>query len=298
MAGPIATVEAPPAGIERLQLAIEAIGYSDRALSIPTASDIPADCAVVADIAPRSAYSPDEVGILRVYLAHGGHLLLMYDPEFPATVETKGLLGEVGLEVEDGIVVDPTNHAGTEQDNVAVAYYQPHPITDQLALTVFPAPRPIRLLSQRPRIQAVALASTSQDSYVRAGARRASGATSMQPAGTAQGNSGARGPATLAVALQGNWPGGGDEPFRLVLIGSASFAANAFFPYASNSDLAVAAVRWLAGDTGTPKLKPATYAAPEITLTHREMQVTFILIEILLPLSVILFGVVVWQRRR
>ena len=88
------------------------------------------------------------------------------------------------------------------------------------------------------------------------------------------------------------------NPFRLVLIGSASFAANAFFPYASNGDLAVSTVRWLAGDTGTPKLKPMTYAAPEITLTHREMQVTFILIEILLPLSVILFGLAVWQRRR
>jgi hypothetical protein len=40
------------------------------------------------------------------------------------------------------------------------------------------------------------------------------------------------------------------------------------------------------------------YAAPEVTLTHREMQVTFVLIEVLLPLSVILFGVVVWRRRR
>jgi ABC-type uncharacterized transport system involved in gliding motility auxiliary subunit len=279
-------------------LAIEAIGYSHHALTMPTAPDIPADCAMVADIAPRSAYSPDEVRLLRDYLARGGRLLLMYDPEFPAIGEIKGLLGEVGLEVGEGIVVDPTNHAGTEPDNVAVAYYQPHPITDQLALTVFPAPRPIRLLGERPKIQAIVLASTSQDSYVRAGATAASAATSMELAGTAQRNSGARGPVTLAVALQGNWPEGGEDPFRLVLIGSASFAGNAFFPYASNGDLAVSTLRWLAGDTGTPKLKPMVYAAPEITLTHREMQVTFILVEILLPLSVILFGVVVWRRRR
>lgn len=137
LSGPIPTVEAPPAGIDRLQLAIEAIGYSDHALTMPTVSAIPADCAVVADIAPRSAYSPDEVRILRDYLARGGRLLLMYDPEFPATAEIQGLLAEAGLEVGDGIVVDPTNHAGTEPDKVAVAYYQPHPITDQLALTVF-----------------------------------------------------------------------------------------------------------------------------------------------------------------
>src|SRR5262249_13444172 len=151
------------------RLAIEAIGYSDRALTLPTASRIPADCAVVADVAPRSAYAPDEVRVLRDYLARGGRLLLMYDPGFPATADVQGLLGEVGLEVGDGIVVDPTNHAGTEPDNVAVPYYQRHPITDQLALTVFPAPRPIRLLSQRPKIQATTLVNTSQDSYVRVG---------------------------------------------------------------------------------------------------------------------------------
>ena len=85
---------------------------------------------------------------------------------------------------------------------------------------------------------------------------------------------------------------------RLVLIGNASFASNAFFPYASNGDLAVSMIRWLADDTATPLLKPEAYSLPEIRLTHRQMQVTFLLVEVLLPLSVMLFGVVVWWRRR
>lgn len=297
--GPIATLEAPAAGIDRLTLGIEAIGYSDRAVAMPTVTELPADCAVVADLGPRSPYSPEEVRILRNHLARGGRLLLMYDPEFPVTAELQGLLGEVGLEVGNGIVVDPVNHSGTEQDKVAVPYYPPHPITDQIALTVFPAPRPIRLLRQIPEIKTTALATTSTDSYVRAGAIGATAVASTEPVGPVQSNSNAaHGPATLAVALQGNWPEGDQNPFRLVLIGSASFATNAFFPYASNGDLAVSTIRWLAGDTGTPKLKPTAYSAPEVRLTHREMQVTFVLIEILLPLSVILFGIAVWRKRQ
>ena len=297
--GPIVTMEAPAAGIDRLTMAIEAIGYSDRAVATPAVSDIPADCAVVADLGPRSPYAPEEVRILKNYLASGGRLLLMYDPEFPVTAELQGLLGELGLEVGNGIVVDPVNHSGTEQDKVAVPYYPPHPITDQVALTVFPAPRPIKLLRQIPEVKATALATTSTDSYVRAGATGATAVASTQPVSPVQSNSNAaRGPVTLAVALQGNWPEGDQDPFRLVLVGSASFAFNAFFPYASNGDLAVSAIRWLAGDTGTPKLKPIAYSAPEVRLTHREMQVTFFLVEILLPLSVILFGVAVWRRRR
>ena len=92
--GPVATLEAPATGIDRLTMAIEAIGYSDRALDMPAVSDIPADCAVVADLGPRSTYSPDEVRTLKNYLARGGRLLLMYDPEFPVTPELQSLLGE------------------------------------------------------------------------------------------------------------------------------------------------------------------------------------------------------------
>jgi ABC-type uncharacterized transport system involved in gliding motility auxiliary subunit len=98
--------------------------------------------------------------------------------------------------------------------------------------------------------------------------------------------------------VQGSWPVPGSAYFRLVLVGNSSFAANAFFPYASNGDLAVSMIRWLADDTATPLLKPETYSLPEMRLTHRQMQVTFLLVEVLLPLSVMLLGAAVWWRRR
>ena len=87
---------------------------------------------------------------LKNYLARGGRLLLMYDPEFPVTPELQSLLGDVGLKVGSGMVLDPVNHSGTEEDKVAVPYYPPHPITDQVALTVFPGPRPLELARQNP----------------------------------------------------------------------------------------------------------------------------------------------------
>ena len=101
-----------------------------------------------------------------------------------------------------------------------------------------------------------------------------------------------------AAHVKGTWPGGGHAQLRLVLVGDASFAANAFFPYASNGDLAVSMIRWLAEDTAAPLLKPETYSLPEMRLTHRQIQVTFLLVEALLPLSVMVFGAAVWWRRR
>jgi len=154
---------------------------------------------------------------------------------------------------------------------------------------VFPGARPILLHHPAAGLTAAELVATSKDSYVRP----------LDPAAHAtDAPTAAPGPHLLAAAVQGTWPGTGRAPFRLVLIGNASFASNAFFPYASNGDLAVSMIRWLADDTATPLLKPESYSLPEIRLTHRQMQVTFLLVEVLLPLSVMLFGLVVWWRRR
>jgi ABC-2 type transport system permease protein len=291
------TLDAPAQGVDRLKLAIEAIGYVDRAVALPTVTALPEDCDLVADVGPRSAYAPQEVAMLRAYLARGGRLALMLDPEFPVTPELGALLGTLGLEVGGGMVLDPLNHAGPEADKVAVPYYPPHPITGQIALTVFPGPRPIRLTGPVAGISAAELASTSKDSYVRAPATNVAALTAA-PAIAAAEAAAPRGPRTLAVALQGTWAEGEGKEFRLVLVGSAGFATNAFFPYASNGELAVSMLRWLAGDMKAPRLKPVSYSVPEINLTARQMQATFLVVEVLLPLSVVLLGVLVWRRRR
>jgi hypothetical protein len=159
--------------------------------------------------------------------------------------ELASLLGEVGLAVDNGVVVDPTNHYGTDQEQAAVPYYPPHPITAQLALTVFPGARPIELRRPVAGVTAAELIATSKDSYIRP----------LSPAGRTTGSptdaTSPTGPRLIAAALQGTWPGADQSPFRLVVVGSAGFASNALFPYASNGDLAVSMIRWLADDTAT-----------------------------------------------
>ena len=278
-------IEAPPDGLDRLKLALETIGYSDRAIEPATLPAIPEACAAVVDIGATSAYAPAEVEALRNYLSHGGRALLAYDPRFPVAPELASLLGSVGLAIEDGVVVDPTNHYGTDQEEAAVPYYPPHPITEEVALTVFPGARPIRLRGPVAGVTAAELIATSKDSYVR-------------PLDASVHTEHEAGPRLLAAAMEGTWPAPDGAAFRLVLVGNSSFAANAFFPYASNGDLAVSMIRWLADDTATPLLKPEAYSLPEMRLTHRQMQVTFLLVEVLLPLSVMALGVFVWWRRR
>ena len=280
-------------GLDRLQLAVTTLGYTTRAIVPATLAALPEDCAVIAEIGPRRALAPSEVALMGDYLARGGRLLLAFDPDFPVTPELAALLARVGFSAQSGLVIDPLNHYGPDDDKIAVPYYPPHAITRNVALTVFPDARPLGLAHPPEGVAASILATSSEDSYLRPSASTAT------PVST--GSELKRGVAILAAAAEGRWPGARDDsrkPFRLVLVGNSSFATNAYFPTVSNGDLALAMLRWLAGDEGLPPVKPQRLALAQIDLTARQMRGIFFVVEILLPLSVVLLGGIVWWRRR
>jgi hypothetical protein len=145
-------------------------------------------------------------------------------------------------------------------------------------------------------VKASVLAASSQDSYLRPAS--AAGGITVAAGGPAavEGEHGAQ---ALAVALEGAFPGAlPDKHFRLVISGTSKFTTNEYFSYVSNGELSMAIMRWLAEDDASPKLAPKTYSLPEIVLTSAQMRDSFILLEILLPLSTALLGVAMWWRRR
>jgi ABC-type uncharacterized transport system len=286
---------AEPEQLDRLQLALNEIGFEMRPLVMATASALPTDCTVIAEIGPRTALAAGEADLLAGYLRNGGRLVMLIDPQFPVGTDLQErLLTPLGVTSEPAIIIDPLNHFRTDPDKVAVPYYPPHPITARLALTVFAQTRPIRLGQPPTAVRAGVLAASSQDSYLRS----SSSAGGITVGGQAPAEV-ERGSQPLAVALEGAFPGASaDKNFRLVISGTSKFATNEYFSYVSNGELSVAIIRWLAEDEAQPNLAPRTYSAPEIVLTSSQMRDTFILLEILLPLTTALFGVAMWWRRR
>ena len=288
---------ADPEQLDRFQLALNEIGFDMRGIITAAANSIPSDCAVVAVIGPRTAFAAGEADLLVKYLEAGGRLLLLIDPLFPVDrdFETR-LLGRVGLSTESAIVIDPLNHFRTDPDKVAVPYYNPHPITKRLALTVYPQVRPIRLVQPPRGVNIIVLAASSQDSYRRPPSAGGGMSAAADGEATLKVDRGAQ---ALAVALEGVWPGAApDKRFRLVVAGTSKIATNEYFPYVSNGELSVAMVRWLAEDDATQNVAPQTYNQPEIVLTSRQMRDTFIALEVLLPLTTVFCGVLMWWRRR
>ncbi len=288
---------AEPEQLDRLQLALNEIGFEMRSLVTATANAVPTDCSVVAEIGPRTALAAGEADLLVDYLRNGGRLAMLIDPRFPLDAELQSrLLAPLGLSSEPAIIIDPLNHFRTDPDKVAVPYYPPHPITAHLALTIFAQARPIHLSQPPSAVRASILAASSKDSYLRPPS--AAGGITVAAGGPAPAAV-EHGAQALIAALEGVFPGAApDKHFRLVISGTSKFATNEYFSYVSDGELSVAIMRWLGEDDASPNLAPRTYNLPEIVLTSAQMRNTFVALEVVLPLSTALFGVVMWWRRR
>jgi gliding motility-associatede transport system auxiliary component len=296
--GGSAIVQMRSHGVGRLRRALESLGYEVRKIIPATLAAIPPECAVLLDVNPRGTYLPGESTLLLGYLAGGGSAVLMYDLGFVLEPRLADGLRELGLVIEPDIVIDPLDHYSTDPEIVAVPVYERHPITRNIALTFFPGIRSLTLLPPPAGVVSAPLFLSSPQSYTRAVAPVAE----RQPGTAVPVASRPARPARhgLAAALEGAWPGAGpgSRPFRLVVVGDGDFASNSFLPYMANSELALSMVRWAAREEQAPTVALRMPVPRLVLLTKSQMQRIFLGIEVLLPLSIVAVGVIVWWRRR
>jgi len=299
--GASALVQVRAHGAGRMRRALESFGYEVRRIVPATLTAIPADCAVLVDVNPRTTYLPGESDMLAQYLSRGGSALLMYDLGFVLEPRLAEALRTVGVVVEQQVVIDPLDHYSTDPEVVAIPVQEPHVITRNVALTFFPGIRPLTLLPPPPGVAVAPLFRSSAQSYTHdvepLGERQPGAGGPGRPAAAKAGPAGAR---VLGVAVEGAWPGTapGVRPFRLVVVGDGDFASNSYLPYMANSDLALSMVRWLAREERMPAVAIRMPVPSLVLLTKTQMQRIFLMIEVLLPLGVVAVGAVVWWRRR
>src|SRR5262245_12888996 len=290
-------VETTGHGVGRFRRALEAQGYDTRKLILATTGAVPADCTVLIAANPRTTFLPAESTALRSYLTAGGSALLLFDLGFVPEPGLAQLLSDLGARLEQEVVVDPLSHYQTDPEMVAVTGYEPHPITRTVSLTFFPGIRPLTLTQPAVGLATTPLLPRSRDSYTRP----------VQPAGTRTIESrppsgdGVSGdptpvasvadvrPRVLGFAVEGSLASGA-PPLRAVVIGDGDFASNSFLPYMANSDLALAAVRWLAREEQGTAVRTRIPVPPMILLTAAQSRPIFGFIAILMPVTVICTG--------
>lgn len=302
-------VETAGHGVGRLRRALEAQGYVARKLVLATSGAVPADCTLLIAANPRTTFLPAESAALRAYLVSGGNALLLFDLGFVPEPGLARLLSELGVRLEQQVVVDPLSHYQVDPEMVAVTGYDPHPITSTVSLTFFPGIRPLVLTAPAPGASVKPILQSSRDSYTRpvkpAGTRIIEGSDPEVGSATEEAIPIAAPvdivadvrPRVLGIAAEGTLLPGA-APFRVVVIGDGDFASNSFLPYMANSDLLLSAVRWLAREEHGTAVRTRIPVPPMILLTAAQSRAIFGLIVILLPLTVVGIGGIVWWRRR
>ena len=265
----------------------------------PSDGAIPPECAVTIDAGPRTTYLPAESAALERYLQQGGSLLLMYDLGFALEPALEQLLETLGVRLPQAVVVDAQSHYGTDPEMVAVTAYEPHPITRNVSFTFYPGVRPLELVPPAAGIEIVPLVSSSADSRTTPVAavaeRQPERRARRRPGGSRQDLPQAQ---ILAAASEGTlarrWrppvPGDRDRRQRL----RQQFLSPLHGQQRPRARHGALAAARRAG--GRDRLAHSGAAA--ILLTKAQMQAVFLILVVLLPLSVIVFGSLVWWRRR
>jgi hypothetical protein len=288
-------VDMPGHGIGRFRRALEAQGYEVRKLVTAIRAEIPADCTVVVSASPRTVFLPSESAALRTYLQRGGSVLLLFDLGFELEPGLARLLSDLGVRIEQEVVIDPLSHYQSDPEMVAVTSYEPHPITRSVSLTLFPGVRPFEIVAPPGALRPVPVLTSSRDSYTRPVEPVESGmslVSAKRP--DALPRAGAR---VFGAAVEGVITGG-REPLRAIAVGDGDFASNSFFPYMANSAFLISAVRWLAREDRGTAVASRTAVPPLILLTAPQTRLVFGLVVVLLPFSAMAAGFVVWWRRR
>ena len=197
-------------------------------------------------------------------------------------------------------MVDPLSHYMTDPEMVAVTGYDPHPITRTVSLTFYPGIRPLTLSEPAGDVRATPLLMSSRDSYTRdvcSRPRAAQHRATLELAGRMPPRAAGARTRVLGVAAEGTLAAGappiarrGDRRRRL--------RQQLVLSLHVNSDLLLAAVRWLAREERTTAVRTRIPVPPLVLLTEAQSRVIFTSSSSCCRLTVIALGGLVWWRRR
>ncbi len=275
-------------GYTNVARALEEEEFRVRELALLGPEGVPADASLVVIAGPRKDLLPGEAARLEAYLDRGGALLLLLDPESPASFAA--IAARRGITPLDEVVVDPARRlAAGEGVTILVSGLTPSFLVSGTleAPPVFSYARPLRLASD---------ADNPVIGFLESGA-----ASYAVPIGAPPGSAGGPAAAQIVGAAKVLPPVGDDRKGgRLLVLGDADFASNAFVDYLGNKDLFVNAANWLARDESliAARAQRKESGREQFFVTEAQGRMAFWLAAVVQPGIFFVLGIAAFTRRR
>lgn len=286
-----------PDGLETAVRLLREAGFETDTLNLFTAGEIPADATVIAIVDQQAPMTPEEVTLIRDYLAGGGTAFIARDAldrEGRARAEDDDLNStlseEWGVSFRQDIIIEQVFAQAGQSFGLTFlgADYGAGTITSELDQfgTVFDVARSIAT-SDAEQVSKINLVTTSDQAW---------GETDFQnlSAGFAEPNEAdATGPLAVGVSAENRETNG-----RLIVFGDTDFVANTLILQNGNSILWTNAMNWLADDELAVDLTPRETVNRQLTISQTQLGLIQLVILFLAPLLVAVTGIAVWYGRR
>ena len=263
-------------------------GYRISSLNLTLAPEVPGNASLLVLTHPQAPLLQGEVDKILRHIDNGGNLLWLIDAEPLHGLEP--VAEKLGLLLSPGIVIDPAAQDMNAPANWALSTdYPNHPVTDNFNLiTVFPFARGLDT-SENTAWQRQTLVVAAPRGWISHTPFKPGNKLHMDK------NFDIPGPVNLAIALQRNV---NDKEQRIIIVGGASFLANAYSGNGGNIDLGINMVNWLSNEDALITIQPRANKDGTVTLSTRALTIISIGLVIALPLLLLLVAAAQWWRRR
>ncbi len=257
-------------------------GLQVQELNLAVQGTVPDNTRLLVLASPQLDLLPGEVAAIESWLARGGALLWLLEPDLPPSLAP--LARTLGLTPVAATIVDPAT-ARLGIDNAAVAVvttYDDGPaVAGYTATALLPYAAPLEVAAAA-GWQATRLFATGTDAW---------GETGPLTGAVARDDTDRSGPLPIAWALT-------RQAQRVIVIGDGDFLSNTWLGNGGNRDLGVRLVEWLAHNDALVDVP--TTPAPDTLLNLARWQALVIALGFLfaLPLAFAANGVWLWWKRR
>lgn len=274
------------AGVISSQLA--ASGFDIKTVDLTSGQPLVVDDGLLVIASPMHRYLAGETALLLDYLARGGNLLWLTEPDTDDGLKAIAL--ELGIRRLPGVVVDlATQNLSVDRPDFAIAKtYSPHQATRDLAsVTLFPQAAGLDLQPNR-EWRAAALVQAGKHAWTETGAL--TGEVSFD-----EGSDEVAGPFPLIIALERDRAG---RSQRVVVAGDGDFLADAWIGNGGNRDLAGRLFNWTTDDTAMINIDYPQKPDAQISLSPGRVLALALFSLLLLPGLMFAGATRVWYTRK
>ena len=302
-------------GYSTISAALGRDNFSVATVVLAQQKDVPDDATVLVIAGPRTDFLAPEIDAIKRFVAKGGKVLVMTDPQELGGADVpnlRGFLKEWAIELGNDVVVDASGMGqlfGGDATVPVAASYPAHQITEGFrVMTAFPLARSVRPTEGGAGGRtAQRLVETSGQSWAETDLKSlVSGKVDLN-----QDQGDRQGPVPLGAAVSapasepppppsgGNASPDGPKPeTRIVAMGDSDFVANNAIGIQGNQDFFLNSVNWLAQQENLIAIRPREAQDRRITLTADQQQRIMLLTLLVIPGLVFVGGIYTWWRRR